>query len=186
MPFLSEELWHDEEVFGKRSEMDCCIVASYPKSTDFDTEVLSNMQNVLSVISEMRNIRNSNQIAPKQPLPLSIKNNSGIDYLDYELILRRLASVQELNIINEVPSNAKQFLVGKDECFVDLGENIDEAAEREKMIKELEYLEGFLKSVDAKLSNERFVNNAKPEVVDNEKKKKADAEQKIAIIKQKL
>ena len=186
MPFLSEELWHDEEVFGKRSELDCCIVATYPKAAEFDTEVLTNMQNVLSIISEMRNIRNSNQIAPKQALPLAIKNNSGIDYLEYELILRRLASIQELSIVDEVVSNARQFLVGKDECFVDLGENIDEEAEREKMIKELEYLEGFLKSVDAKLSNERFVNNAKPEVVDNEKKKKADAEQKIAIIKQKL
>lgn len=186
MPFLSEELWHDDELFHKRSEMDCCIVASYPKSAEFHKDVLNDMQNVLGIVTEIRNIRNSKQIPPKQALPLIIKNNSGIEYKDYELILKRLAAIESLGFTNDVIENASQFLVNKDECFVSLGDMVDAEAEKEKMEKELEYLLGFLKSVDAKLSNERFVNNAKADVVENEKKKKADAEQKIAIIKSKL
>ena len=186
MPFLSEELYHDEELFGARTEMDCCIVAKYPTSQKFDSSILSEIENVLNIVSEMRNIRNAKQIAPKEALNLSIKNNSGIDYKKFELVLKRLAMLGELNIVNEVPENATQFISGKDECFLDLGDTVDPAVEKERMQKELEYLQGFLKSVEAKLSNERFVNNAKADVVDNERKKKADAEQKIAIITESL
>ena len=186
MPFLSEELYHDEELFEARTEMDCCIVAKYPTSQKFDSSILSEIENVLNIVSEMRNIRNAKQIAPKEALNLSIKNNSGIDYKKFELVLKRLAMLGELNIVNEVPENATQFISGKDECFLDLGDTVDPAVEKERMQKELEYLQGFLKSVEAKLSNERFVNNAKADVVDNERKKKADAEQKIAIITESL
>jgi valyl-tRNA synthetase len=183
MPFLSEELWHDEELFGIRAEMDCCIVATYPTAKAFNEQRLSEMNAVLGIVSEMRNIRNAKQIAPKDALDLSIKNNSGVEYSKYELILKRLAMIGELAMVQTVPENATQFLSGNDECFVDLGDSIDPAVEKERMMKELVYLEGFLKSVDAKLSNERFVNNAKGDVVENEKKKKADAEQKIEILK---
>jgi valyl-tRNA synthetase len=183
MPFLSEELWHDEELFGIRAEMDCCIVATYPTAKEFNEQRLSEMNAVLGIVSEMRNIRNAKQIAPKDALDLSIKNNSGVEYSKYELILKRLAMIGELAMVQTVPENATQFLSGNDECFVDLGDSIDPAVEKERMMKELVYLEGFLKSVDAKLSNERFVNNAKGDVVENEKKKKADAEQKIEILK---
>ncbi len=186
MPFLSEELWHDEELFGTRAEMECCIVAPYPTSKKFDEKILVDMQNILNVVSEMRNIRNAKQIAPKEALNLSIKNNSGTDYKNFELILKRLAMIGELSIVSEIPENSTQFLSGRDECFLDLGDTVDPAVEKERMEKELEYLIGFLKSVDAKLSNERFVNNAKADVVDNEKKKKADAEQKIGILKESL
>ena len=186
MPFLSEELYHDEELFGERAEMDCCIVAKYPVAQKFDSSILSEIANVLNIVSEMRNIRNAKQIAPKEALNLSVKNNSGIDYKKFELILKRLAMLGELSLVNEVPENATQFISGKDECFLDLGDTVDPAVEKERMQKELEYLQGFLKSVEAKLSNERFVNNAKADVVDNERKKKADAEQKIAIITESL
>ena len=186
MPFLSEELWHDEEVFKKRAELECCIVAEYPKAKNYDASILADMQNVFAIVTEMRNIRNARQIAPKQALPLLIKKNSSIAYEEYEMILRRLATIASLEFTKDNDVQGLQFLAGKDECFVDLGDTIDEEAEKEKMIKELEYLEGFLKSVNAKLSNERFVQNAKADVVANEQKKKADAEQKITIIKEKL
>lgn len=186
MPFLSEELWHDEELFAVRGEMECCIVAKYPTSKKFDEKILVDMQVVLNVVSEMRNIRNAKQIAPKELLNLAVKNNSGTNYTGFELILKRLAMIGELTIVSDVPENATQFLSGRDEFFLDLGDSVDPEVERERMEKELVYLNGFLKSVDAKLSNERFVNNAKADVVDNEKKKKADAEQKIAIIKESL
>lgn len=182
MPFISEELWHDEELFGSRTEMDCCIVAEYPNSKAYNPNALLEMQNVLQLVSEMRNLRNAKQIAPKELLNIRIKNNSGIAYTSFEIILKRLANIGELSIVHDLPNNGAQFLCGKDECSVDLGDTVDPAAEKERMQKELEYLRGFLKSVDAKLSNERFVSNAKADVVENEKKKKADAEQKIEIL----
>ena len=166
--------------------MDCCIVATYPKAKEYSQEAIASMQNILQVVSEMRNIRNTKQIAPKEALSLSIKNNSNTDYLSFALILNRLASIENLQLVNSVPENATQFMCANDECFVELGDVVDPAVEKEKMEKELVYLQGFLKSVDAKLSNERFVSNAKAEVIDNEKKKKADAEQKIAIIIERL
>ena len=85
--------------------MDCCIVAKYPTSQKFDSSILSEIENVLNIVSEMRNIRNAKQIAPKEALNLSIKNNSGIDYKKFELVLKRLAMLGELNIVNEVPEN---------------------------------------------------------------------------------
>ena len=84
------------------------------------------------------------------------------------------------------PENAVSFMNGTDELFVDIADNIDLEAEKERIEKEILYLKGFLKSVDAKLSNERFVNNAKPEVVENERNKKADAETKLESLAKSL
>ena len=88
--------------------------------------------------------------------------------------------------MNDKVSGAASFMVSKDEFYIPLAENIDPVAEKERLIKEKEYLLGFLKSVNAKLSNERFMNNAKPEIIENELKKKADAEAKLKIIDENL
>lgn len=185
MPFLTEELWHDE-VFGKREEMDCCIVAPYPVAGEADAVLLGEMEIVKQVISEIRNIRNSKQISPKESLPLVIKSNSPIKYDDYLGIINKLANVSDVTFSNDKVSGASSFIAGRDEFFVSLEGNIDAEAERERITKELEYLHGFLKSVTIKLSNERFVQNAKPEIVENERKKQADAEAKITILEESL
>lgn len=185
MPFLSEELWHDE-VFGRREDMDCCIVAAYPVSAQPNDSLLKEMEIVKQVISEVRNIRNSKQISPKEELPLAIRSNSELDYQKYLPVIKKLANISEVSFIEENPANASSFIAGRDEFFVSLEGNIDAEAERERITKELQYLQGFLKSVAGKLSNERFVQNAKPEVVENERKKKADAEAKIAILEESL
>jgi valyl-tRNA synthetase len=187
MPFLSEELWHDEEIFGKRSEMECCIVAEYPKPAAVDKKCLDEMELILKMVSEVRNVRNAKQIPPREVLQVVIKQRSGIDYASYNTILKRLASVNlEQATEQNLEGNAQQFLIGVDECFVNLSESIDPAVERERLQKEIAYLQGFLKSVEAKLSNERFVSNAKPEVIAMEQKKKADAEQKIVLLENNL
>ncbi|HEY0900321.1 MAG TPA: class I tRNA ligase family protein, partial [Sphingobacteriaceae bacterium] len=185
MPFLTEELWHDE-LFGDRGEMDCCIVAPYPTATDIDAPLLKDIAVIQSVISEIRNIRNSKQISPKEALPLAIKANSSIAYNQYLSIIAKLANTSEITFVTEKPNGASAFLAGTDEFFVALTQSIDADAERERLTKEIEYLQGFLKSVDAKLSNERFVQNAKADIVDNERRKKADAEAKIAILQESL
>jgi valyl-tRNA synthetase len=89
-------------------------------------------------------------------------------------------------LVNDKIAGATAFMAGKDEFFIPLADNIDVDAERERLNADLVYLQGFLKAVDAKLNNERFVQNAKPEIVDNERNKKADAEAKIKIIEESL
>ncbi len=187
MPFLTEELWHDEEVFGKRGEKDCIVVADYPAITATpDTKLLKEIEIVKTVISEIRNIRNTKQISPKEALTLSIHANSGIAFDTYAPVICKLANISEITMVQEKLSGAASFIAGTDEFFVPLSGSIDAEAERERISKELEYLQGFLKSVDAKLANERFVQNAKPDIIDNERKKKADAEQKIRILEESL
>ncbi|SEG65013.1 valine--tRNA ligase [Sphingobacterium lactis] len=183
MPFLTEELWHDE-LFG-REENDCIIVADFPTVQPYDEKCIKEFTIVQQVISEVRNIRNSKGISPKVALPLAI-NATNIDYSKYQDSIIKLANIEELTFVKEKVSGAVSFLAGKDECYVALENNIDVDAEKERIGKEIEYLKGFLTSVDKKLSNERFVQNAKPEIVENEKNKKADAEAKIQILEESL
>jgi len=185
MPFLTEELWHDD-LFGERGEMDCCIVAEFPKGGAFDEQLLKDAEVIKTVVAEIRNVRNQKQISPKEALPLSIKINSDLDYEKWLNIVFKLANVSEAEIVNDKIVGATAFMAGKDEFFIPLTENVDIEAERERLNADLIYLQGFLKSVDAKLSNERFVQNAKPEIIANERNKKADAEAKIKIIEESL
>ena len=185
MPFLTEELYHDE-LFGAREEMDCCIVADYPVIGNLNEQLLKETELIKAVISEIRNIRNTRQISPKDALPLSVKVNSNLVYENWADVIFKLANVSELELVNDKIAGAANFMVGNDEFFIILNENIDLEAEKERLTKELEYLKGFLKSVDAKLSNERFVQNAKPEIIENERNKKADAESKINTITESL
>lgn len=185
MPFITEELYHDE-LFGIREEMDCCIVADYPKLGDIDAKLLKEGELIKELVSEIRNVRNTRQISPKELLALSVKVNSTLAYQDWTNTIFKLGNVSEVKMINEKIPGAVNFMVGNDEFFIVLTENIDLDAERERLNKELAYYQGFLKSVDAKLSNERFVQNAKPEIITNERNKKADAESKIRIILENL
>ncbi len=185
MPFITEELWH-EELFGKRDELDCCIVAAYPNIGETNQSLLKDIDIIKQVVSEVRNIRNAKQLSPKDALPLAIKSNSNINYDDYLNIIFKLANISQIEFVNYKIAGATTFMAGTDEFYVSLTEDIDIDAERERLEKEIEYLEGFLKSVNAKLSNERFIQNAKAEVIENERQKKADAEEKINILEENL
>ncbi|MES2652877.1 MAG: valine--tRNA ligase [Bacteroidota bacterium] len=185
MPFITEELYHDE-LFGHREEMDCCIVADYPKIGNIDEKFIKEGELIKELISEIRNVRNTRQISPKEILPLSVKVNSSLVYEEWSNIIFKLATISEIGLVNEKIAGAASFMVGNDEFFIVLNESVDLEAEKERLTKELAYLQGFLKSVDAKLSNERFVQNAKPEIIANERNKKADAESKINSISESL
>lgn len=185
MPFITEELYHDE-LFGERSEMECCIVADYPTVGEVNDALLKEAELIKGLVSEIRNVRNTRQISPKEALELNIKVNSEISYDQWLNIVCKLANISKAEVVSDKVAGAAGFMVGKDEFFIPLSQNIDVEAEKERLTKELEYLQGFLKSVDAKLSNERFVQNAKPEIIQNERNKKADAESKIATIQESL
>jgi valyl-tRNA synthetase len=181
MPFITEELWHDE-LFGKRADNDCCIVARLPYNGEVNTQLLADVEIIKQLITQIRNIRNSKQISPKEALPLSIKANPTIAYMQYEPIITKLANISQLNMVDHKLSGSTSFMVSTDEFYIPLSESLDPLAETERLQKEREYLVGFLKSVNAKLSNERFMNNAKPEIIEVELKKKADAEAKLKIL----
>ena len=178
MPFITEELWHEVQ---NRSEKECLIVAAWPKAKDFDEILLNQASDIFEVVSQIRNIRNQKQISPKEGLNLCIKAGS-LRYSDYENIIKKLANVIEIEYVDEKVENAVSFVVKADEFFVPISGAIDLEKEREDLEKELEYTKGFLNSVRKKLSNQRFVNNAPVEVVQNENKKAADAEAKIETL----
>lgn len=185
MPFITEELWHDG-LFGERSEQDCCIVSRLPEIGQINSQYITEIDIVKKIIADIRNIRNSKQISPKEALKLFVKVNSGIDYGQYTPVIMKMANVSEFNIITQKVNGAVGFMAYKDEFYIPLADSTDPEAEREQLLKDKKYLEGFLKSIDAKLSNDRFMQNAKPEIIENELKKKSDAEAKLKIIEERL
>jgi len=185
MPFITEELWHDE-LFGNRDERDCCIVAPYPTPGEVNETLLNHFEAIRQVISDVRNIRNTKQISPKEQLPLAVKAHTSIPYAWYVDSMKKLANLSDVSFVEEKQTGAVAFMVSKDEFFVTVAQNMDVEAEKERIQSEINYLQGFLKSVNAKLANEKFVNNAKPEIVQNERNKQADAQAKIKILEESL
>ena len=185
MPFITEELWHDD-LFTERAAEDCCIVAQLPTIGEINSRLLADVELVKQIIAQVRNIRQNKQISPKETLQLMVKSNSGADYNAYSYVITKLANLSELTSVNDKVADAVGFLVSTDEFFIPLEQNIDVEAERDRLEKEVVYLQGFLKSVNAKLCNERFMANAKADVVENEQKKKADAEAKLKIAEENL
>lgn len=185
MPFLTEELWHDD-LFGHRDEMDCCIVAQLPTNGQVNPQLNAEVEVIQQVIAQVRNIRNSKQLSPKEALPLAIKVNSAINYTRYQAIIKQLGNISELTIVNEAVTGANNFIAGTDEFYITLNIAVDVVAEAARLEKEKEYLLGFLKSVNAKLGNERFMANAKPEIIEIETRKRADAEAKLKILEDNL
>jgi valyl-tRNA synthetase len=185
MPFISEELWHDE-LFGERAEYDCCIVAQLPTNGQINAQLLAEVEMVKQIITQIRNIRNNKQISPREKLSLSVKANSSVNYENYEPIINKLGNINSLAVVNDKVVGAVSFMVSTDEFYVPLNETLDPAAECIRLQKEKEYLTGFLRSVNSKLGNERFMSNAKPDIIEVELKKKADAEAKLKILEENL
>jgi valyl-tRNA synthetase len=182
MPFISEELWH---LIKERSDKDCIIIASWPEQKKYDRELLDNFSIASDIVQQVRNIRQQKNISPKEQLELYFRHGDKVDHT-FDNIIRKLSNLKNYGAAEMKPENSSGFLVKQFEFFVPLGGSIDIDSERERLTKELEYNRGFLKSVQSKLSNERFILNAKPEVVANEKKKQADAEAKIKAIEEQL
>ena len=177
MPFISEELWQN---MTERKEGESICIATYPKAESF---ALVNLDKTFETISRIRELRNSKGISPKEAFVIAIKTTDTKAYQQAEFLIKKLANVTELTFVTDKVEGTTAIQVATDEVYIHLNIEVDAEAEKEKLTKELEYLQGFLKSVDAKLSNEKFVANAKPELVEKERQKMADAEAKIEIIK---
>ena len=180
MPFLSEEIWH---LIDDRS--DDIIVADWPKAGDVDEILLADFEHTSEVVAGIRTIRKEQNIAQKEQLELLVINNQKASN-NLDAIIVKLGNLSAINTAVEKPKGTFSFMVKSNEYFIPLGDNIDVETEKEKLQKEMDYTKGFLKIVEEKLSNEKFVQNAPQQLVENEKNKLADAKEKIKILTEKL
>ncbi len=194
MPFITEELWNKlggVEATGK----DCCV-ASFPKSKNpiannqQTTAYVQQVEQLKDIITQIRDVRNQKGIKMKEALAIKVADTENARQLlsiagGKELVMK-LANLSNLDFAEEEVKNSTAFISGTDKFFVILTEVIDAVAERENILKELTYQRGFLKSVEIKLSNDRFVSNAPAQVLDNERKKRDDAQSRIAILEESL
>ncbi|MGV3598801.1 MAG: valine--tRNA ligase [Bacteroidota bacterium] len=183
MPFITEELYHD---LNDGNPAKPIIIEDYPTVKE-GVEAISSL--AIDFITEMRNLRSSKGMSPKDELTTALvceNETTAAAYRSFEYIIRKLANVSPLEFLTEKPQGAIQVLVKNDALYVFLEESIDPVAERAKISEEINYLQGFLKSVDAKLSNEKFVANAKGDIVERERQKKADAEAKLRLLNDNL
>ena len=180
MPFLSEEIWH--LIDDRKTDI---IVSEWPKTGDINTTLLNDFDNISEVIASIRTIRKEQNIANKDQLELEVINNQKASN-NLNAIITKLANLSSIKEISKKRDGAFSFMVKSNEYFIPLGDNIDVAAEIEKLQKELDYTKGFLKITEGKLSNESFVKNAPQQLVEKEKKKLVDAKEKIKILAKNL
>lgn len=180
MPFISEEIYH---LIAERDEKDCLIVGTWPKAKA-DGKLAEEFEQSKELISQVRNIRKTKNIPFKDKIELQVLAKNPVKKFDSILI--NLLNLGELSYVNEKPEAAISFVLGKAEYFIPLEGKIDLDAEKQKIKEEISYQEGFLKSVEKKLSNQGFVKGAPEQVVAMEEKKREDALAKIALLKKQL
>ena len=179
MPFLTEELWH---LIADRSKDEALIVSLYPEKKEVDKKILKDFEVASEVISGIRAVRKEKNISFKDAIEFSILNNEN-ESNHFDSVIVKLGNISELNYVKAKVDGALSFRVKSNEYFIPVSGAIDLEAEVKKITEELQYTEGFLKSVQKKLANERFVNNAPEAVIATERKKEADALAKIETLK---
>lgn len=180
LPFQSEEIW---QLISERKAEEALVIAQQKKAGEFNEEIIRKFEFASEIISGVRNYRQTTKgVSPKDPVEVYTNASE----FPNESVIKKLANVSEIHFGTKTDKPSFTFLVGATEISIPLSENLDLGEEKTKTEEELKYLKGFLISVDKKLSNEKFVANAKPEVVEVERKKQKDALDKIAILEEKL
>ncbi len=182
MPFVTEEIWQD---LAPRADGESICVTAMPTSTPEDARILNRFELAREVISSVRNIRNQKGLAQKEELTLRVISDANYP-AEYAPVIEKMANLSAIEIVTEKDPTAAAFIVKTTQYFIPMSGKIDVEAERKKLTDDLAYYEGFLASVMKKLSNERFVQSAPEKVVANERAKQADAEAKIAALKEQL
>jgi valyl-tRNA synthetase len=191
MPFVTEEIYHH---LRQRADGDDLtnkqlgeVGHAHQRSTMLQQSQLTQLGSLLKeTITAIRDTRAKNNIKPKESVKLHIQTSEQSNYRLAQHIMGKQVNAAEILFTTDVVPNTITVVVGTDKFYLETETEVDPAAQKEQMLKDLEYLKGFLVSVEKKLSNERFVQNAKPEVVEVERKKKADAEDKIKAIEESL
>jgi valyl-tRNA synthetase len=181
MPFVTEEIYHQ-----LKDRTDDLTVKPYPKTSKADTDLIESAVLLKEVITAIRDARVKAQLKPKDSIKLHIQTEQPAVYNRISTILAKQVNAETTGFTTDTVANSITVVVQKDKFYLETTTVLDTAAQKQQLQKDLDYLKGFLVSVDKKLSNERFVQNAKPEVIDIERKKKADAEEKIKVIEESL
>ena len=182
MPFLTEEIW---QYIAERTPEQALIIAEYPKVTSFDAKLIADFEFTTEVIAGLRTIRKEKNIAMKDAIDLKVVNSEKVSTY-FDSVIMKLGNIVSLEYITVKIDGALTYRVKSNEYFIPVSGTIDVAAEIAKLTEELKYTQGFLRSVQGKLSNEKFVGGAPEKVLEIERKKETDALAKIATIEQSL
>ena len=179
MPFLSEELWQN---ISERTTENALVISQQRKVQAYDKQLIKQFEVSKEVISGVRNYRQSKGISPRE----SVEVFTNAASFDNENLVRKLANIEQIYFAEKTDKPTFSFSIGGTEVSIPLSENLDLGEEKTKTEEEIKYLKGFMMSVDKKLSNEKFMAGAPQQVVDNELKKKKDAQDKLVLLEEKL
>jgi len=181
MPFITEEIYH-----LLKDRDDDMVVKQFLSIGSIDATILQQGNRLKEIISAIRDTRNKHNIRQKETIKLHIETNDKEQYRAIKNILAKQINAENIEFSSQPENAFISIVAGKEKIYIETNIEVDVVAQKEKLSKDLKYLKGFLISIDKKLSNDRFVQNAKTEVIDLERKKKSDAEAKILIIEQTL
>ena len=185
MPFVTEEIWHH---LRERGVNEYLVVSEYPKADDFDSNWLEQADRAKEIISKIREVRTQNGVKQKDTVEAQYIAGSGEQFDLFETGIFKLGKLEKMDKIEEKPDDPQLqgFVVKGHQFFINTGQEIDVEAERKRLSEEIEYTKGFIASVEKKLSNDRFVNHAPEQVVDKERKKLADGQDKLNALEESL
>ena len=183
MPFITEEIWH---LIAKRKSEEAIIISSWPEfDTKLPIDTINDFEALQNIISGIRNIRKKYQISFKESLILSVVNNDNFSK-NYDSIIKKICNINDINYVDSEIKDALSFRVESNIYSLPFEKEIDFDEEIKKIKEDLDYQKGFLKSVNSKLENKRFTDNAPDSIVQNEIKKKNDAISKISVLEERL
>ena len=186
MPFISEEIYHYLHDTDAKNENEDIIVAAYPIVGNYDLKIIQEGEKLKEIISSIRDVRNKNGLSPKIKLTVHIQATDKNLYNKFGTLIEKIANIYPILFTNSEVANAVSQLIQTDKIFLETGVQIDTESEKKKIQEEIEYYKGFIASVEKKLGNEKFVANAKPEIIENERKKMADGQSKLQSLQESL
>lgn len=182
-PFITEEIYQS---LKERNENDHICVSLAPIAKTFDENEIAKGEHVKTLISIIRDVRNRAQLPQKQPMKIFIETNQKLPYLDYESVISKLAFIDDIAFTKIEIKDAVNEIIGNDKIYIITGVQLNLEDEIKKVNEEIAYYQGFIKSVEIKLANERFVQNAKTEILEKEKQKLIDGQTKLDNLKETL
>jgi valyl-tRNA synthetase len=182
MPFLTEEIWH---YLKPRTEGSSICIAAWPASSNVDSNILSSFEKMSEVVIGIRNLRKEKNIPNKESIEMIVRANQEPDK-EFDAVIQHLCNIQSITYSADKPTGCFSFVTASAEYFIPFTQQIDVEEETKKIKTELTYVRGFLKSVESKLNNERFVNNAPAAVLESERKKQSDSMAKIQMLEEQL
>jgi valyl-tRNA synthetase len=186
MPFISEEIYHYLHDTDAKNENEDIIVAAYPIVGNYDLKIIQEVEKLKEIISSIRDVRNKNGLSPKIKLTIHIQASDKNLYNKFGTLIEKIANIYPILFTNSEVSNAVSQLIQTDKIFIETGVQINTESEKKKIQIEIDYYKGFIASVEKKLGNEKFVANAKPEIIENERKKMADGQSKLQSLEDSL